>query len=1121
MNPLWQLRVCGTPCLVHLNATDRQLPLSRKDAALLVYVALQGEVSSAQMATLLWPAADARNALNNLRQRVHRLRRESGARLLEVANTARRAHDLLVEPRPDLAALERDPTAWDEALLGTHSYDDANEFTAWLAQVRKTWADARVEALARIASEAEQQGQIARAMVYAQRLLAHEPLSEHVHRRLMRLHYMRGDTAAAVAAFEACERLLKDELGLKPSAETIALLATIERGALPAPTSATPIPAALLRPPRAVGRERERLQLERAHHEGQIATLVGEAGMGKTRLLQDFAATRPEAVYAQARPGDVSVPYGALARLLRAVVSATPGALDRAPRGELVRVVPEFGDVGTVGPPGQTARLQGAIEQLLLAGVQTDGLTLVVDDLHFADRASIEMLRALVDAEPLAAVRWVFAHRPIGTNDEDGTLLQSLADSPHARWIALSALTDADLAELLDSLALPGIDAASFASALARHTGGNPLYVLETLRAAGSAPAASTPGLVLPRPQSIAHMIDRRLQRLSERALTLGRVAALAGADFSPELAEHALATPALALAGAWAELEAADVLRGNAFAHDLVRDGMLRATPNAIAVHAHRLIAQFLDRRSAEPACIAAHWLAAGAHQQAALGFQQAADRARRLSRPREQARLLVQAGDAFTLDGDFGSGVMMHSLALLPTLHGVGFETAQALSDRLVATAGSGPLAGLVWARRASLMMHAGQAAQAEAAARRALPLITSDQQDLQVEALSALAIACAARGSAEEGLELMRPWIGRIDELSDPQSRIGFCSAHAVLLFNLDRLDEASHAVAKQIALGRAANDDDAELVPALLSLAALEIRRGDAARARSIAAEAASAQPEYDKPGTVPGWTRFILGSATCAAGLYDEGLATLEGALRMLESSTAVTVHSNTEVATAEVWLQIGQTARAGKLMAHEPSGLTAAGVARRLLARAAIQRALGERLESALDPTLPETARRAGEYWVLLARIEQARRSEPRLAIGACARVMAMASRNGDKVVKTLAAAVRLGALHATGCAEAAVAAAFELEQLLLGCRSTLLYPPELQLACFRAHTAFGQRDDAARCLTDARNWIRRVALPNVPDAYRDTFLNRHAVNMAVQAEGLRWEVSDLGVKPA
>jgi len=74
-------------------------------------------------------------------------------------------------------------------------------------------------------------------------------------------------------------------------------------------------------------------------------------------------------------------------------------------------------------------------------------------------------------------------------------------------------------------------------------------------------------------------MIDRRLQRLSENALALGRVAALAGPDFEHELAEHALVTPALLLTGAWAELEAANVLRENSFAHDLVRDGMLRAT--------------------------------------------------------------------------------------------------------------------------------------------------------------------------------------------------------------------------------------------------------------------------------------------------------------------------------------------------------------------------------------------------------------------------------------------------------------------------------------------------------------------------------------------------------------
>ncbi len=65
----------------------------------------------------------------------------------------------------------------------------------------------------------------------AQRLADNDPLAEYAQRQLMHLHYLRGDRAAAINVFERFEQRLKDELGTRPSAETIELLATIERGA--------------------------------------------------------------------------------------------------------------------------------------------------------------------------------------------------------------------------------------------------------------------------------------------------------------------------------------------------------------------------------------------------------------------------------------------------------------------------------------------------------------------------------------------------------------------------------------------------------------------------------------------------------------------------------------------------------------------------------------------------------------------------------------------------------------------------------------------------------------------------------------------------------------------------
>jgi DNA-binding SARP family transcriptional activator/tetratricopeptide (TPR) repeat protein len=1116
----WRLHVGSVPHLLSVAEAPTRVELSRKDAAWLAYVALGGVVPAARVAALLWPAPDSRRSLNSLRQRLHRLRRATGARLLEVGETAALAADLsLVEPLESVA-IEADGEAAGgplPGLLGAFDYGELTDFSTWLEVERAAWSARLCEALAEAASQAEAKHEIARALVYAKRLLVDEPLSEHAHRRVMRLHYLRGDVALAVAAFEACEQVLKDELGLKPSTETLEMLRLVELGAGTGAdrTRGLTVPVGLLRPPRTVGRAAEKARLAQAAHGGSIVLLVGEAGMGKTRLLQDAVAAQSSAVYAQARPGDAAVPYGALARLLRAVVAAFPAALAQAPRHELARVAPEFGD----GAPttGQAARLQGAVERLLASVARSEAASgdageaaarFVLDDMHFADRASIEMLRALVDAESLADASWVFAHRPVGMGDEDGALLQSLADSPRASWIALPALAEPALAELIDSLVLEGASGTDLAGALWRHTGGNPLYALETLRAARGVPAGASGVLRLPRPHNIAHMIDRRLQRLSERAMALGRVAALAGPDFSAELAEHALATPALALAGAWAELEAADVLRGNAFAHDLVHDAMLRATPQAIAVHAHRLIAQYLAARNAEPARLAPHWLAGGEPGRAAISFAEAARHARRCGRPREQVRLLLQAAEAHDLAGSDEQAVDARTQALQPMFLSDGLHSASALCAELQAEHQRGPLAAIVWTRSASLLMNAGQAAQAEEAAKRALSLIDSKQEALHVEAVAALALAYRARGEGATGLEMLRPWVSRIESVADTQLQIEFRSAHALLLYHLDRLDEAADALHVQIALVRQ-EGEQTEQVATLLSLAALQLRRGDVAEVQSLAEEAAARQIDYDKPGPVPAYTRFLLGSALCAQGRYGEGLGLLESAVAMLNpASKGTLVHANCEAALAETLLQLGQPARAQQWVSEEYTGLSPGGRARRLLARTALERRLHHRASTELLRTLTETGLAAGGYWHMLARVEAAHHLPPADCAHACMQVLTEARRNGDHAVAVLASTARLNALCETAPADDLSAVAGDLEQQLGSIRSTLFNPAEVLLVCMKAHLRARQVEAATRCRQAGIAWLHDRALPHVPEAFVDAYLNRNSVALALAAAG-------------
>jgi hypothetical protein len=228
---------------------------------------------------------------------------------------------------------------------------------------------------------------------------------------------------------------------------------------------------------------------------------------------------------------------------------------------------------------------------------------------------------------------------------------------------------------------------------LHQRTGGNPLFVLETLKQAwvegqlrGDSAATGRTALDLPRPVSVTRLIERRVAQLSAGALALARVAAIAGVDFAVPLAEHVLQVPAMRLADAITELEAAQVLRGNQFAHDLVADAVHGGVPTTVAQHTHAQVAHWLQTHGGEPARVAGHWILAAQPLQALPWLQQAADAARGAVRHREYIHFLETKArieeDAGQLEAAFES--------LLPAVAertGIGHAPSdcQAACDRL----------------------------------------------------------------------------------------------------------------------------------------------------------------------------------------------------------------------------------------------------------------------------------------------------------------------------------------------------------------------------------------------------------------------------------------------------
>lgn len=212
--PPVRLQLIGTASL-HL-AHGEPIRLERKGAALLALLALSGVTPRARVAALLWPDADDEHARNRLRQRLFRLHRSAGTDVVLAGDALQLAahvvHDLAALP----ARLEADPHAAAGELLGNLDFADCSELGKWVDLAREQWNATRRDTLAEIAGRLEGERQIARGLLYAERLVTEDPFMEHAHRRVMRLHYLRGDRSAALAACEHARAVLQRELQVEP-----------------------------------------------------------------------------------------------------------------------------------------------------------------------------------------------------------------------------------------------------------------------------------------------------------------------------------------------------------------------------------------------------------------------------------------------------------------------------------------------------------------------------------------------------------------------------------------------------------------------------------------------------------------------------------------------------------------------------------------------------------------------------------------------------------------------------------------------------------------------------------------------------------------------------------------
>jgi DNA-binding CsgD family transcriptional regulator/tetratricopeptide (TPR) repeat protein len=373
----------------------------------------------------------------------------------------------------------------------------------------------------------------------------------------------------------------------------------------------------------------------------QFLGLVGEPGAGKTRLLAELAtaaeAHRLPVLWGRAAEYEQQMPFSmvidALDDHLETRADLLPDPLGPAAMRSLASVFPSLsaalqpGDVelGTDHTGLARYRLYRVIRQLLDELARSSGLVLILDDAHWADDTSTELLDHLVRHPVRGRVLIAVSYRPAQVSSRLATLVESAVQTPgsQGRLVPVGPLNEDEVTQFLG----PDVSR-SRRRALYEASGGNPFY-LEALSRIGqrqpSSPVGEEEG-VLPRAVQAALQVE--LDALSPEALLVARAAAVAGDEFGPGLAAVTAEVPEEAALAAIDELVARDVVRAAAsggrfvFRHSLVRHAAYNSAAAGWRLGVHARIAAHLAELGAPATAQAPH-----VERSARLGDQSAVD--------------------------------------------------------------------------------------------------------------------------------------------------------------------------------------------------------------------------------------------------------------------------------------------------------------------------------------------------------------------------------------------------------------------------------------------------------------------------------------------------------------
>jgi ATP/maltotriose-dependent transcriptional regulator MalT len=737
-----------------------------------------------------------------------------------------------------------------------------------------------------------------------------------------------------------------------------------------------------------VGRVDELASLQQALDElcrgsPRAVALLGEPGIGKTRLLRELTVRAEQRGYlvlsGWASELERDLPFSpfvdALDEYVESLDPSRLSALDDDAKAELAHVFPSLAPLAhgrEVALQHERYRSHRAVRALLGQLAEKTPLLLVLDDFHWADSASVELLGALLRRPPGAAVLIALALRPRQLSERLSAALAPAQRAAALTRIELGTLSPDETRELLGETV-----AAADAGVLYEQSGGNPFYLEQLTRSldqaaeASSATDISLSGV----PSAVVASLAEELSLLSDAARLLLEGAAVAGDPFEPELAAAAAATSEARAIDVFDELLRADLVRSTdvprrfRFRHPLVRRAVYETAAGGWRLGAHERCAEALAARGASAAA-RAHHVERSARQgdlDAIAVLREAGEAALRLAPgsaarwfadalrllpetvpPQERTGLLLARAEALTADGHFAEGheALLEALATLPSEaaalrvrltaacarveHLLGeYEQAQTRLQNALdhLTKPDSPEAATLMIELALVTVLLTNYETAREWAGRALETASLlDDPPLQAAALGMAALSDAMRGAGADAEGGASDAAATIDALSDEQlaGRLDAAIWLAAAEFYCDRYPESDGHVERALAIARATGQG--ELLLFFLYLQGrIGYVRGNIAQAAEVMDGAVEAARLLGNREALA-WSLYNRSAVALASGDLDLALATAEESVGLTRGVHESYVTAWAGVRLAAVLFESGEPDKAVEMILGSAGG---------------------------------------------------------------------------------------------------------------------------------------------------------------------------------------------------